>query len=121
MGADLDDAQQGYRRAARELVEDDVRRIRRHRGEVDTGARKPAQRCQQVFREGRVIVFGEIKPPLYIKTIDNDGWCSRRIVPRPRIQNAPVIVDRGLGPESADDADGRQRWVSSAPEKYLGT
>ena len=40
---------------------------------------------------------------------------------RPGVQNAAVIVDGGLGPKPADDPDGRQRWLSSAPEKYLGT
>src|SRR4029078_1631087 len=63
--ADFNDAEHRHLRARRELVEYDMRRIRRHRDEIDAGARQALQRLEQVFAERETIGRDKVKRPLY--------------------------------------------------------
>ena len=54
------------------LVEDDMRRIRRHGREINPGASQTANRCEEVLNEARPIVFDEVKAPPDVKAVDDD-------------------------------------------------
>ena len=81
-----------------DLVEDDMRRIRRHGREINPGASQTANRCEEVLNEARPIVFDEVKAAPDVKAVDDDRRRARRIVALPLRQDATVVVDGGLGP-----------------------
>ena len=55
-------------------------RIGAHHGEVYTGAREPAQRCQEVLGERWPVAFDELQGPSHIETVDDDTRCRGRVV-----------------------------------------
>jgi hypothetical protein len=95
----------GDRRLCGELVEDDVRRVCRDGGEVDTRAREAVQRGEQILDERWPIVLDEREGTLHVETVDDDGGRRCWLASRPPLVDAAIVVDGGLGTEPAYEAE----------------
>jgi hypothetical protein len=105
--AHLDDAQERDGRSCRELVEHDVGGVGGHRGEVRAGAREPSQRVEQVLGQRRSIAAHQAQGELDVEAVDHDRGRVGPAGLRPRVEDAPVVVDRGFRTQPADDPDSR--------------
>jgi len=84
-----------------DLVEDDMRRIRRHGREINPGASQTANRCEEVLNKARPIVFDEVKAAPDVKAVDDDRRRSK---------------DRGAA--TPPGRDGSSRWWTRAVARH---
>jgi hypothetical protein len=101
-----------------------VRRTGGHGGEVRAGARESAQRLQEVLGERPSIGGHEAQAALNIQTVDDDSRSAGWVMLRPRVENAPVVVDRGFRAKPADESDSRHLvvlMIEGTPSVPTGT
>src|SRR4051812_29634229 len=105
LGAHFHDAEKRHPRLRGELVEHDVRRVRRHRDEIDTGVSESAQRTHEILDESSAIMFDEVQRARVVDTVDHERGSARGVDALPRFYDAAVIIDRRLRSEAANQSD----------------
>jgi hypothetical protein len=74
--------------------------------EVHPRADESSDRSEQIVGEGAAILRGETQCEGRVEAVDDDRRRRSRVVFRPTVEDAPVIVDGGFGAEAAHEADG---------------
>src|SRR5271165_2540429 len=103
----LDNADQRDGRAPLELIENNVRRVGGDNAEVASGASELLQPIKQVFGDRvQPIHFHEVEQLRHVEAVNEN--CRRASI-RPQLTIAgdkgAVVIDCGLGPDSANDPD----------------
>ena len=102
-GACLDDADQRHRRARRDFIEDDMRRVRRYRDEIGATTYEATDRICEILDQRVPIVCHKVKGAVRIETVDDERRSVGWVMLLPLVEYAAVVVDRGLGPKTSDD------------------
>jgi len=66
------------------------------------------QRLHEVFDQRRTVGGDEAQQSLHIEAVDDDRRSGRGVSVLPHLENATIVVDRRLWPESANDAYARR-------------
>src|SRR5262249_29901042 len=117
----FDETDQRNRRLRRDLIEDNMRCIRRDQTEICAGARKFVDRLKQVIgHAGEVARVHEIEALPQIDTVDDKFRITPVAGALPIKRDDPlVIIDRAFRPKATDDPKSLHLLTTNPPSLKL--